>query len=48
MGADADQGALRVSIGPTTGEEAVDRFLAVFAAVDARRRARAGTMESAA
>ncbi len=48
MGADADQGALRVSIGATTGEEAVDRFLAVFAAVDARRRARAGTMESAA
>ena len=48
MGLDAGHGALRVSLGPTTGEDALQRFLEAFARIDRRRRARADKMETAA
>lgn len=48
MGHDADHGALRVSLGPTTGEAAVGRFLAAFERIDRRRRARADKVGAAA
>ncbi|MCP8893534.1 cysteine desulfurase [Shinella daejeonensis] len=41
MGFDASTGGLRVSIGPSTTETDVERFLAAFARIVARRRGRA-------
>ena len=48
MGRDAGHGALRVSLGPATGEDQLQRFIEAFARIDRRRRARAGKLETAA
>jgi cysteine desulfurase len=43
MGCDPSLGALRISLGPTTGDDEVERCLSVFARIAGRRRATAST-----
>lgn len=48
MGLDADLGALRVSLGPTTERGDVDQFLAAFARINRRRASRVSGTAAAA
>ncbi|MGN6550891.1 MAG: cysteine desulfurase family protein [Pararhizobium sp.] len=48
MGQDGSHGGIRVSLGGTTGEDDVDRFLDAFRTINRRRAARAAACEAAA
>jgi cysteine desulfurase len=48
MGLDADLGALRVSLGPTTERGDIDQFLAAFARINRRRASRVSGTAAAA
>lgn len=48
MGFDADLGALRVSIGPATGEREAAAFLAAFSTINRRRKPAGGARSDAA